>query len=83
MKLNTNYKLILELGYDVEIRSNKKGFSRMYLVEKGKIDKDFYIEFIDNRQNRDTIKSKISTSRDYTHLGNALREMAKYILKDE
>ena len=55
----------------------------MYLVEKGKIDKDFYIEFIDNRQNRDTIKSKISTSRDYTHLGNALREMAKYILKDE
>lgn len=36
MKLNTNYQFILELGYDIEIRSNKKGFSRMYIVEKGK-----------------------------------------------
>ena len=55
----------------------------MYIVEKGKIDKDFYIEFIDNRQNRDTIKSKIATARDYTHLGNALRAMAEYISIEE
>ena len=31
MKLNTNYKLILELGYDVEIRSNKKVFQECIL----------------------------------------------------
>ena len=50
--------------------SNHGGWGRIYIGKQ-------FVEFRNNNQRADKLKSKASTAREHTHLGCALNELAK------
>lgn len=75
MKTNKNYQFIISNNFQIDIRSGSEGFAVMYLVQAGKRLDDKKVYFRDNKQGRDKLIEKLSTARDFTHLGDAIGEM--------
>lgn len=87
MKTNKNYQFIRDTNFSIDIRSGSEGFAVMYLVSAGKRLNDKKVYFRDNKQSRDKMMKNLPTTRDFTHLGNALADLkqiaAKIIQKNQ
>ena len=81
MKTNKNHQFIIANNFQIDIRSGSEGFAVMYLVQAGKRLDDKKVYFRDNKQGRDKLIEKLSTARDFTHLGDALAELKQIAAK--
>jgi hypothetical protein len=80
---NNNYNKIISNNHEIVIMFGDNGYSKLILVIKNV--KVHTVFFKDNRQSKSKMYELIKTARRFTHLGNALEELAevsdKYMAK--
>ena len=73
--MNYNYKKIKEAGMDIEIRNNRDGYFKVYLVKNG--ERLLSVMARDNKKTAQEMQMIIKDTSMGTHLDNAMREIVK------